>query len=137
MGVEPLPVDAEADEVSRAQRHVGIERDPLGHVSDERLTPRAAFDSYRARTRGDESEDHPKQRCLAGAVRADQSCELTRVDVKADVTEDLATGQADADAVNGEDFVGAGAFLHNYRLCVDTPSATAFRSALTSASIHD
>ena len=26
---EPLPVDAEADEVARAQRHVRIERDPL------------------------------------------------------------------------------------------------------------
>jgi hypothetical protein len=53
--------------------------------------------------------------------------------------QDLAPGQGYADAVDGDDLVGAagGVFLHVYRCCVEIPSATALRSAVTSASIHD
>ena len=33
---EPLPVDAEPDQVPGAQRHVRVQRDPLRHVADQR-----------------------------------------------------------------------------------------------------
>src|SRR4029077_4380568 len=136
---EPLTVDAEPDQVARPQRHVGDERDPLGHVSDQRLTPQSAFDANRTSARVDETEDDPEQRCLAGTVRADQPREFARADPEGDVMKNLAPGQRDADAVDGEDLLvtGGGGALHVYKCGVEIPSATAFCNAVTSASIHD
>ena len=134
-----LPVDTETDKVACSQRHVRVERDPLRYVADRAVDVRSRLHAHRAGARGDEPEDDPQQRCLAGAVGADQAGELTGIDMEGDVAKDLATGQRHADAVDRENFVrtAGGMSLHGYRLCVETPCTTAFCNAVTSASIHD
>jgi hypothetical protein len=59
--------------------------------------------------------------------------------VEGDIAKDLPPGKGHADPVDREDFDRRTRIvrLHAYRLLVDTPSATAFCSAFTSASIHD
>src|SRR6202044_3629281 len=98
-------VKAQANKVARSQRHVGIELELLWYVADQRVAPRArrGSDQHGAVRRCLQAKDHAEQRRLAGAVWADQAGELAGIDREADVAQDLAAGQADADLVDRED----------------------------------
>ncbi len=80
---EAVRVEAEADEVARAQRHVGVEQELLRHVADQRVAPPRTRRAGRRRSTRPalaclQAEDHPEERRLAGAVGADQPGELAR-----------------------------------------------------------
>ena len=135
-----LPVDPERHQVPGPQRHVRIEQDLLGDVADGPVPPArgAPSDEDLPGGRAFEAEDHPQQGGLAGAVGADQPGELPGPHAEADVVEDLRRRQRHADALDRQEshrrvagcrsITGAGSRCR---------AATAFRMALTSASIHD
>ena len=103
---EPVPVEAEPDDVAGPQRHVGVEQHLLGDVADQRLRRAcgAPADQHLARAAGLEAEHDPHQRRLPGAVGADQAGELARPDRERDVVEDLASRRADTlIALEGQD----------------------------------
>ncbi len=79
---EPVPVQAQADQVAGADRHVRVELDLLRHVADQALAGRVRLtaDADRARGRRGQPEDDPQQGRLPGAVGADQADELAGAD---------------------------------------------------------
>jgi hypothetical protein len=158
-------IQAEADEVAGAQRHVGVEQELLRHVADPREAPTRPFvpcapDPRSALGAAEEdppgarrlqAQDHPQERGLTGPVGADQPGELAGPDVEMDVAEHLAPAELHADPLHGEDRVAALGLLAGRGICsrsvalapghqslwVETRRATASRSARTSASIQD
>ena len=137
---ETVPVDAEPHEVTRPQGHVRVEVDPLGDIADGTVAPlaRSARDLHRARRRHLESEDHLEHRRLARPVRADEAGELPRAHSEADLVEDLAPGEDQRHALEREHLLPAvtGLCRGAHKRSVEILSATAFRRALTSASIQ-
>ena len=122
-----MTVDAQRDEVAGAQRQVGIERELLGHVADQRVAPaaRRAADQHRAADRRRRAQDDPEQRRLAGAVGADQAGELARRAIeKSTSSSTWPAAETRADARDREDLLRRG-----LRRCAgDRSSATASRS---------
>ena len=96
---EARTVDAEGHEVARAERQVGIELDPLRHVSDQpaRAVRRVAEHAHRAFGRRDKTEHELEQRRFARAVSADDADELSGFDLEREAAEDASLAAPEAD----------------------------------------
>src|SRR5450759_4511979 len=101
---ESVPIEAEADHVAGAQRHIGVQLDLLRDVADHpaALAAGPAADAHLAAGGLLQAEYHPQQRRLAGAIRADEPYEFAGPDGEPHVTQNLTAAQPHADAVNGE-----------------------------------
>jgi hypothetical protein len=139
---EPLPIQAQPDQVTGAQRHVRVERYLLRHVADQPGPPGPGLAGHPdgAAGRRLQPEDHLEQGGLARPVGADQPGELALAHGEADVLQDLAAAQPDVQVVDAEHLGRAGHGRragHDPSFSVDTWPATARCSACTSASIQD
>ena len=77
----PPPADqAELDELGAGQAELGVERAPLGDVTDGRVAPprRPSEDRYRAGRRPQQAEQQSEQGGLARSVRPEDGDELAR-----------------------------------------------------------
>ena len=142
---EPLPVQAQPDQVAGAQRHVRVESYLLRYVADQPGPPGPALAGHPDGAAGWrlQPENHLEQGGLARPVGADQAGELALAHGEADVAQDLPATQPDVQVLDTEHVGRAGGrpgwWLagHDPSFWVDTWSATARCSACTSASIQD
>ena len=82
---QPIAVEAERDEITRAHRHVGIEHKFLRHVADRGSA--TAVHGHAAARRRNETEDCAQKRRFSGPVGADQTAELAGVEGEVDILE--------------------------------------------------
>jgi hypothetical protein len=86
---QPVPVQAETDQVPSPYRHVRVKLDFLGNVADKPPAVDPAADANAPLTRRLESEYDPQQGRLARAIRSDQADELAWPDCEANVVKYL------------------------------------------------
>src|SRR5438128_2493488 len=93
-------VEPEPDEVAAAQDEVSVEHALLRHVADPvaAFPRRASLHHDAARARLEQPEQDPDQRCLAGAVRAEDGEELAALELEVEPVEERALAEPEREA---------------------------------------
>ena len=100
MSVEPEP-----DEVAAAQDEVSVEHALLRHVADPvaAFPRRASLHHDAAGARLEQPEQDPDQRCLAGAVRAEDGEELAALELEVEPVEERALAEPEREVLYYDD----------------------------------